>query len=76
MPLYFFFLCGPDDETHDDVHGTDLADQSSALAHGKRIIRELKEAGGYDDPGWTLTIRNDEGEMLALLPFSDINRLN
>jgi hypothetical protein len=71
MPRYFFVLHGPDGEQHDDAHGTDFADSSGARAYAERIIRELKNAGGYDDPDWIMVIRDRNGEEIATLPFSN-----
>jgi hypothetical protein len=74
MPRYFFVVCAPDGEVHDDTGGTDFPDKSGALAYARRIIRELKEAGGYDDPGWALIMRDEGGDDIAVLPFSDSNQ--
>jgi len=73
MPRYFFVVCAPDDEIHDDKTGTDFPDKSGAVSYARRIVRELKEAGGYDDPGWALIIRNESGEDVAVMPFSESN---
>jgi hypothetical protein len=53
MPRYFFVLEGRDEE-YGDSAGTVLSDKDSALAFGERIMRELKDAGGYDEGGWVL----------------------
>jgi hypothetical protein len=74
MPRYFFVLCGPANETHDDTNGTDFSDPSGALAYAERIIGELKEAGGYETPGWALLVKTDGGKEVATLPFAEANR--
>jgi len=71
MPRYFFALHGPDDQRYDDTSGTELATEAHALAHGEEIVRELKDAGGYDDPGWILFITSEGGEV-ASLPFTRV----
>jgi hypothetical protein len=50
MPRYFFVLYGPEDQIHNDPIGTGLADKAHAVDHAKRIVRELKEGGGYKGP--------------------------
>jgi hypothetical protein len=74
MPRYYFVLRGPDGEVHDDNDGTELADRTQALAYAKRIVGELKEAGGYDEPGWAMGIRNGSDNEFALLPFATRSR--
>ncbi len=40
-------------EHHDDRGGTLMPNDKAALVYARRIIRELKEAGGYNDPALT-----------------------
>jgi hypothetical protein len=70
MKRYFFVVVGPD-EPHDDEVGTPLADNSAALAYGRRIIRELKEAGGYDDPRLAMLVQNENRHTLFTIPFAN-----
>ena len=51
-----------------DPTGTILADKFQAIAHAKRIVRELKDGGGYD-AGWALVVTDDDGDEVASLPF-------
>jgi hypothetical protein len=46
-----------------------LPSDDAALAYGRRIIRELREAGGYDAPGLTMIVRDAGGEAIFLIPF-------
>jgi len=69
MPRYYFVLHGPDGEIHDDHDGTELADKTQAFAYAERIVGELKEAGGYEEPGWAMYIRSGSDDEIALLPF-------
>jgi hypothetical protein len=70
VPRYYFVLHGPDGEVHDDDHGTELPDKTLAFAYAERIVGELKDAGGYDEPGWAMIIREGSEGEIALLPFS------
>lgn len=76
MPRYFFVLCGPDGERHDDKYGTELAQKADAVSYGQRIVRELVNAGGYDGPDWSLQITDDTGQSIATLPFPKTSSLN
>jgi hypothetical protein len=49
VPLYFLTLSGPNGESHDHTHGTDFFNEVGALEYAKRFIRELRDAGGYDN---------------------------
>ncbi len=68
MPRYFFDLRFPD-RTDEDSAGTVLSDDGAALIYANRIIGELKEAGGYDEPGLVIIIRKDGSATETLLPF-------
>jgi hypothetical protein len=76
VPRYFFVLEGPGDERHEDDGGTVLPDKPSAVAYANRIMGELKAAGGYDDPGWVLIVKDEAGETIASLPFAKVDQLN
>jgi hypothetical protein len=75
MPRCFFVLEGQD-EKYGDSAGTMFADQTSALAFGARIMRELKDAGGYDEAGWILHIRDERDGAVASLPFAKVAQFN
>ena len=51
------------DHSHDDPHGTDLADHHAARAYALRIIQELRE-GGYRPSEATMTVRDELGNTL------------
>lgn len=68
MPRYFFALHWPAG-VHDDPSGTVLPDHDTARAHAQRIIRELKEGGGYDDRGLTMVVRDHTGKTVHSIPF-------
>jgi hypothetical protein len=65
---YFFVLQGVDWQ-HTDPHGTLLWSDADALAYARRIVRELREAGGYDDPQLKLIVRNSKDDVIHIVPF-------
>ena len=68
MARYHFVLQG-DGENHDDRSGTLLPNDDAALAYAKRIVRELKEAGGYDRPSLKMIVKNSAGVVIHLIPL-------
>jgi hypothetical protein len=56
-------------ELHDHRGGTLMADDDAALDYARRLIRDLRQAGGYDDPGLTLIVRNSVGRTVFSIPF-------
>jgi hypothetical protein len=68
MPRYFFDLRFID-RTDNDSAGTVLPDEVAALIYANRIIGELKEAGGYDEPGLAMIIRKDGHASDIVVPF-------
>lgn len=63
MAKYYFVLQWPD-RKHDDRHGTMLPDDRAARAYAERVVRELIEAGGYDDPNLTMVVTNAAPDRL------------
>ena len=53
----YYFVGRTADHSHDDPHGTDLADHHAARAYAYRIVQELRE-GGYHPPGATMAVRD------------------
>jgi hypothetical protein len=49
MLRYFFALNWPHNE-HADLEGIVLQDDGAVVEDARRMVRELKEGGGYDDP--------------------------
>ncbi len=56
-------------EHHDDCDGTLMPNNEVALVYARHIIRELKEAGGYNDPALTMIVRNAAGATVFSIPF-------
>lgn len=68
MSLYFFDIRSYG-EQQDFRGGRSMPDDETALAHARRMVAELRGAGGYDDAGLTLVVRNSTGRMIFSLPF-------
>jgi hypothetical protein len=69
MERYFFDIGCPNQEKHKDEFGTRLTSDVAARTLAQRIIRELREAGGYDEPGFTMTVRDAGGRTVFSMPF-------
>jgi hypothetical protein len=67
MQTYYFDV--RDGERYQDRGGEPMPSDEAALALASRIIRELRQSGGYDDPGLTLIVRNASGKTLFTIPF-------
>lgn len=65
---YFFVIRWPDHDD-DDAEGTLFLARSAARAYAERIVRELKEAGGYDEPGLMMIVKDDSGNVIYAIPF-------
>jgi len=46
-----------------------LPNEEAAHAFAQRSIRELKEAGDYDDPGLMMVVKNNTGQQLFSIAF-------
>jgi Domain of unknown function (DUF6894) len=66
---FYFVIRWPGGSLDDDNEGTELPDEEAALAYARRIIRELKDAGGYDDPGLTMIVQDATGNVARTIPF-------
>lgn len=65
---YFFVIQWPDRQ-YDDRRGTLFSSGIAAVEYAQRIIRELKETGGYDDPDLKMIIKNEVGDIIHVIPF-------
>jgi hypothetical protein len=68
LSRYFFDLRWSD-RTHDDQDGTPLPNQMAAYYFAQRVIRELKKAGGYDDPSLVMIVKNEASRQVFSIPF-------
>jgi hypothetical protein len=65
----YFFTVRWSDHDDDDQHGTELPDDAAALGYADRIIRELKDGGGLDDPGLMMVVKNEMHMTVLSVPF-------
>jgi hypothetical protein len=68
VPRYFFNIRSLDRENSDRL-GTSLPDDAAALDHAVRIIRDLRQEGGHEDPGLMMIVRNEIPKTVLSLPF-------
>jgi hypothetical protein len=54
---------------YDDPEGAVLQDEEEARRFAARIIRELKESGGYDESDVFIVVRDDRGKEVSTLSF-------
>jgi len=75
MPMYYFHL--RDQETVQDVDGTELADIDAARAHAQVVAQELKfETDTFLDEEWSkwsMRVHDEERRELFSFPMSDVN---
>jgi hypothetical protein len=70
VPRYYFCLRWPKRRKEQrDERGIVLLDDARARKYAERVIRELKESGGFEDPGLRLIVRNEAGKKIFVLPF-------
>ena len=74
MPMYYFHL--RDQETVQDVDGTELADIDAARAHADAVAQELKfETDRFLDEEWSkwsMRVHDEEGLELFSFPMADV----
>jgi len=75
MPMYYFHL--RDQDTVQDVDGTELADIDAARAHAQVVAQELKfETNTFLDEEWSkwsMRVHDEEGRELFSFPMLDVN---
>ena len=49
-----------------------FASDDAAIAHGARLVRELKLSEGQACSAWTLGVENGEGHRVAIIPFRTV----
>jgi hypothetical protein len=74
MPMYFLWLHDSDEVV--EAEGTELPDLDAARAYAKQVARELtfKRDGMLERnwSQWTMSVRNDSGEVLLSFRLSDV----
>ena len=53
-----------------DYEGTVLANDGAAREYAVRIISELIDGGGYDDPGLSMIVKDAAERQILAIPFS------
>ena len=69
MVLRCFFSVRWPDHEDDDTNGTLLSDEAAALGYADRLVRELKEGGGYNDPELMVIVRDGTQRVVLSIPF-------
>ena len=74
MPMYYFHL--RNQNTIQDIDGTDLADADAARAHAEVVAQELKfETETFLDEEWSrwsMHVYDDAGQELFSFPMDDV----
>ena len=72
MPMYYFHL--RDQDTIEDIDGTELADPGAARAHAQAVAQELKfESDQFLDEEWSrwsMHVHDDQGQEIFSFPMS------
>jgi hypothetical protein len=66
---YRFKIRWSDGREDVDDEGEVLPDDTAARDYALRMIRELKEDGGYDEPGLKMVVIDDSGDEIFQFPF-------
>jgi hypothetical protein len=70
LQRYFFIFRSSDGREHGDDEGTVLANDGAAQEYAVRIISELIDGGGYDDPGLSVIVKDAAERQILAIPFS------
>lgn len=65
----YFFVLQWSNRQNEDSYGTPLPSDAEALRLAYRIIRELKQAGGYEDPNLKIIVKNADNQVIHIVPF-------
>jgi hypothetical protein len=68
----FSSICVFRTEPNDDEGGAVFTGDGAAVIYANRIIGELKEAGGYDEPGLLMIVRKDASQKEISIPFQAV----
>ena len=78
MPMYYFHL--RDQDTIQDVDGTELSDTDAARAHAQVVAQELKfESDTFLDEEWSrwsMHVHDDDGQELFSFPMAVVKSDN
>ena len=71
MGRYFFVIKNGPIEGNDE-EGTPFHADHEARDYALRVIRELKEGGGYDEGDWTMIVFAEGGRQVCSVRFSAV----
>jgi hypothetical protein len=69
VPQYVFVIQWAGEE-HDDPFGTSFPSDADARDYAHTVIRELKAAGDFDEPGLTIIVKSELGKTVFTIPFA------
>jgi len=69
MPRYFFEIQASNGGRKDDLIGKMFPDIMAALADAERMIRQLQNENGHDEPGLSMLVKDDAQRTVLFLPF-------
>ncbi len=68
MPQYFFTIRSRSQE-HRETRAAVLSDDAAALEFACAMARELRQTGGYDDPGLLVNVADQARPLALSIPF-------
>jgi hypothetical protein len=71
LQRYFFIFRFSDGREHGDDEGTVFANDGAARKYAMRIISEVIDGGGCDDPGLSMIVKDAAERQIFAIPFSD-----
>jgi hypothetical protein len=69
----YHFVVLEGEQRHEDESGIALADDEGARVYATRVIRDLKQGGGYSGPEWAMVVEDDTGHELFRINFTSLN---
>ena len=70
LPRYHFVVTWRDRvREYGNTEGTVLQDEEEARRFAARVVRELKQAGGHDDPELCMVVKDAQGREVFTLSF-------
>ena len=75
LARYYFHVFNGPIAARDHI-GVDCYNETGAFSYAERVIRELKDAGGYDDTSLSILIEDAAGREVCSIKFSSVARSN
>lgn len=73
MPRYHFTVQS-EAVIRGDPDGTQFDDDAAAETHALRMIRAMKQGGGYADAALSMLIEDEDGRLVSQVRFADVTR--